>query len=252
MEPNFAGNSEGLAAGSSETRTMCEHFKNTSDMKIHIRTLLDSGIYIFSCPYCGQRWPWQELRRLELFPESDQKLFEEKISRLTESDTRYYKKCPKCKRVVQRVDLEERFVECPACPGNTGKPYRFCWDCLRRRNRRLAQGEACKNKDCSLVALLQSCPTISDPLLTVHGCPSIRACPACRVLVSHRGGCKYVYCRSCGHSFCYRCLEKRTVCHAAKPEWYHVARCAKPRAPRQTVLTKRPTPASAKQLQPHH
>ncbi|XP_020384268.2 E3 ubiquitin-protein ligase RNF217-like isoform X2 [Rhincodon typus] len=244
MEDNFTCKSQD-EAGSLQTRTICKHFKNTNQMKLHIKTLLDSDIYNFSCPCCGQRLLWQELRRLELFPESDQRLFEEKISQLTEQDTRYCKKCPRCNRVVQRTDPEELFVECPACPGNMGKPYWFCWNCLRRRNRRLAQGEACKNNDCSLVALLQSCPTIDNPLLTVHGCPTVRACPNCKVLISHIEGCKYVNCVSCGLSFCYRCLEKRVTCYNAKREWYHVAQCVKPMAPRQMFSAKRSTPAKA-------
>ncbi|XP_041034711.1 probable E3 ubiquitin-protein ligase RNF217 [Carcharodon carcharias] len=180
---------------------------------------------------------WQEVRSLALFSPAEQGLYEEQILRRVENDTDSFKKCPKCSLLVQRLDVEDFSTKCPACPENRGNPYWFCWSCMRRWRGRSLHGAGCKRKSCKMVALLLSCPLITDPLLSVNGCPVVRACPQCKALISHTGGCKYVNCRNCANRFCYRCLEKYTVCYNAKPSCYHEASCAKPMVPRQTFTS---------------
>ncbi|KYO30422.1 hypothetical protein Y1Q_0015740 [Alligator mississippiensis] len=46
------------------------------------------------------------------------------------------------------------------------------------------------------------------PESSVHGCPSLRACPWCCTLVTHnKQGCSSVQCPQCQAFFCYRCLH---------------------------------------------
>ncbi|XP_078056925.1 E3 ubiquitin-protein ligase RNF19B-like [Mustelus asterias] len=232
MDANSTAEFKG-AAGSSQTRSVCSHFRCSRLLKAKMKNLLDSGHHRLSCPKCGQGWAWQEVRSLALFSDLEQRRYEEKISQLTENDTESHKKCPRCGLLVER--LEDDCVECPACPGNKGQPYRFCWGCERKWQGAAPQEGGCKRKSCNMVALLISCPSISSPHLSVNGCPVVRACPNCKALISHAGGCKYVSCGNCANRFCYRCLETFTVCYGAKPQWYHVAACARPMAPRQTL-----------------
>ncbi|XP_038642919.1 E3 ubiquitin-protein ligase RNF19B-like [Scyliorhinus canicula] len=202
-----------------------------------MKVLLDSGVHKLSCPKCGQSWAWQEVRSQLLFSDSERRCYEEKVSRLAKGDAEFHRKCPGCGLLVQRLDAEDYCGECPACCGNGGKTYQFCWSCTREWRGESPQGAGCKRETCSMVALLLSCPSINNPLVTVNGCPVVRACPDCRTLIAHAGGCKYVTCRNCSNCFCYRCLETYTACYGAKPQWYHVASCAKPMAPRQAFLS---------------
>ncbi|XP_067828195.1 uncharacterized protein [Heptranchias perlo] len=195
---------------------------------------VQQGTHRISCLTCGQAWAWQEVRRLVLLTEKEQKYYEEKISQLTKDDTESYQKCPRCSLLVQRLDLENLCVECLACSEGRGTRYQFCWGCTREWKGPSPRDDCCENKSCRTVALLLSCPEINNPGLTVHQCPLVRACPICKSLVSHTGGCKYVKCGNCANRFCYRCLEKFTVCYHANPNCYHSPSCAKPMAARQT------------------
>ncbi|XP_067879703.1 E3 ubiquitin-protein ligase DDB_G0292642-like isoform X2 [Heterodontus francisci] len=237
MELNVALKFEDPAS-STQIRGLCQHFRNSRQLTKYVKNVLDSGVHNFSCLKCGQQWAWQEVRSLALLSEGEWKQHEEQVAQLTKDDTESYKKCPGCSLLVQRLDAENLCVECPACCKRSGAPYRFCWSCMRKWTGQSPQGGSCKHKSCSTVALLLSCPVINNSALTVDGCPVVRACPDCKTLISHAGGCKFVHCKNCNNRFCYRCLENFSACYNAKPEWYHFALCAKPMAVRQTFSSR--------------
>ncbi|XP_059831049.1 cullin-9-like isoform X2 [Hypanus sabinus] len=145
--------------------------------------------------------------------------------------------CPGCKSLLQRLDLTNLCMKCPFCSETKGETFQFCWACLRKWKGGSGQGDSCANESCHIVALLQSCEEILNPALTVNGCPSVRACPQCKALVAHSGGCKYVTCRNCANCFCFRCLDSFNACSGARPNWYSRAKCEKPKAARQTFAS---------------
>ncbi|XP_051900444.1 E3 ubiquitin-protein ligase RNF144A-like [Pristis pectinata] len=232
------------AAGIQQTRTLCEHFQFSKQLKQYVKSLLDLGVTNITCPHCRQAWAWQEVRAVALLTNRDQSLYEKKLSWMTRDNTESFKKCPGCSSLLQRLDLENLCMECPLCSETRGETFQFCWACLSKWKGASPQAGSCTDESCHIVALLQGCALISNRALTVHGCPSIRACPSCRVLLAHSGGCKYVTCKNCSNHFCYRCLDSFDVCYTAQPNWYHQPRCAKPLAARQTF-------ASGKDTCPH-
>ncbi|XP_072904950.1 E3 ubiquitin-protein ligase RNF217-like [Hemitrygon akajei] len=225
------------ATGIQQTRTLCEHFHWSRQLRQNVKSRLATGETDITCPKCGQVWAWQEVRSLHLLTKRDQLLYEKKLSQMMSRITDTYKKCPGCKSLLQRLDLTNLCMKCPFCSETKGEAFQFCWACLRKWKGGSWQGDSCANESCHIVALLQCCEEILNPALTVNGCPSIRACPQCKALVAHSGGCKYVTCRNCTNRFCFRCLESFNACYSAQPNWYHRARCDKPKAARQTFAS---------------
>ncbi|XP_032872645.1 probable E3 ubiquitin-protein ligase RNF217 isoform X2 [Amblyraja radiata] len=229
MEVNASSN------GSPQTRTLCEYFQCSKQLRKYVKTLLDSGRTQIACPVCDQKWAWQEVRALALLTTSDQTRYETKLLRMSRVKTESYKKCPGCWRLLQRLEVEDLHVVCPQCTRTGGEAFRVCWSCGRQwRGPAPGGGAHCSDRSCPTVSLLQSCPPIDGPSLAVNGCPSIRACPRCRALVAHAGGCKYVRCGPCSFRFCYRCLEPSKLCQQAKSGSYFLAKCGKPFAARQS------------------
>ncbi|XP_002734183.1 uncharacterized protein LOC100374165 [Saccoglossus kowalevskii] len=52
--------------------------------------------------------------------------------------------------------------------------------------------------------ILKECP--KNTIGYISNCPTIRACPACKMVIEHNGGCNEMVCR-CGHKFCFICLQ---------------------------------------------
>ncbi|XP_069771459.1 E3 ubiquitin-protein ligase RNF217-like [Narcine bancroftii] len=236
MEVARTSNNE-LAAGIPQTRTLCQHFQKSKQLRLYVKSFLDTGMTNITCPKCRQTWAWQEVRALSLFSSRDQVLYERKLAQMTRDNKESFKKCPGCRSLLQRLDTENLCMECPVCSLKDGKAFQFCWACLSQWEGPSPQGGSCADKSCHVVALLQSCTVITNRSLSVHGCPSIRACPICRVLMVHSGGCKYVTCTNCSTCFCFRCLDKYSDCYNAKPNWYFKPNCEKPLAARQTFAS---------------
>ncbi|MFT7796385.1 uncharacterized protein LOC108918749 isoform X2 [Arapaima gigas] len=96
--------------------------------------------------------------------------------------------------------------------------------------------ERCSNQSCEVVSVLLICDTVTDPTSNVLGCPVFRACPQCCSLIMHKGGCKFVCCKTCKYRFCFICLEPTEVCAKAR-KLYWSTTCKKPCAERQRFVT---------------
>ncbi|XP_067399037.1 uncharacterized protein [Emydura macquarii macquarii] len=162
------------------------------------------GVTSFCCPRCpGAPWLWQELCRHGLFSDKDRTTLEAQI--LAQEGARgSYRQCPRCQRLVQRLDPGTLRTPCLPCSQEAGgELYCFCWGCLTDWRGSSPHTDL----RCPLQAALHDAPKIQAPRSSVHGCPSLRACPACRVLLSHTGkGFPQVGCPECRFRFCYRCL----------------------------------------------
>lgn len=52
--------------------------------------------------------------------------------------------------------------------------------------------------------MLRNCPR--KTIFGVVGCPSLRACVSCGMMIEHVEACKHMRCR-CGKEFCFICLK---------------------------------------------
>lgn len=143
--------------------------------------------------------------------------------------------CPGCKNRVARKDPNNLNVECTFCTTRKGGTYRFCWLCLREWKGPAPRSDHCDNVNCqSPLHILKNCPDIDfKDMKSVKGCPSIRACPNCGLMVEHDSRfCKSIVCKRCKVKFCFVCLDIAGEC-LNKP--YEPCPTV---APRQTVIPK--------------
>ncbi|XP_006893556.1 PREDICTED: uncharacterized protein LOC102854719 [Elephantulus edwardii] len=213
----------------------CGHAVDPGSLTAWCRSLLDQGYFKLCCPAdvdgekCGAEWPYPEVRRCAVLSDTEQREFEQKLALMAAKLYCDYKECPRCKSLVERKDLTTIRVFCIICTN-----YEFCWQCLRAWKGAGKPSDRCDNVGCRDPSLdtLASCVTKDLPGSEIQGCPSIRACPTCGMLIEHKEKCKYVVCSRCHVEFCFACLDLAQVCQAAKSgAWFKW--CAKPLAPRQ-------------------
>ncbi|XP_072106970.1 E3 ubiquitin-protein ligase RNF144B-like [Mobula birostris] len=196
----------------------CSHYVDVVNLKKWILESLRKGLCSFPCTRCnGSRVPWQTLRHLAAFTQQELSSAEENLRHNCRNHPDKLRKCPQCAQLVQRSSSEVLCVECPRCPGWSEKDFRFCWNCGREWEGSLTPGVTCPHSDCSLLVVLSSCKSIERLNSKVHGCPSVRPCPKCKLLMAHQGGCNYMICPSCKHCFCYRCLQPFAPFHYTCP-----------------------------------
>ncbi|XP_067399035.1 E3 ubiquitin-protein ligase ARIH2-like [Emydura macquarii macquarii] len=186
----------------------CGHWVNVAGLHGWVRALLDQGIISFRCPSCPDApWLWQEVCKLGLFSDEERATLETQIL-AQEAARGSYRQCPRCQNLIQCLEPTTLRTPCLPCSQRAGKLYCFCWGCRTDWTGPPPQGDSCSNPQCSLQAALYDSPEIQAPGSSVHGCPSLRACPECHALVSHTGqGCSMVECPECWMEFCYRCLR---------------------------------------------
>lgn len=146
--------------------------------------------------------------------------------------------CPCCKSRVVRTDLSDLSVQCTACTADRNRPYIFCWQCLKEWKGPAPRSDRCENDDCqSPLEMLWTCSDIAfEDVEGVDGCPSIRACPTCGLLVEHnRSQCKNVICPRCKVEFCFLCLKTTEECQELNPNSYYTV-CSTGVAPRQNSI----------------
>ncbi|XP_059574959.1 uncharacterized protein LOC106738244 isoform X4 [Alligator mississippiensis] len=119
-----------------------------------------------------------------------------------------YRQCPRCQLLVQRPAPGPLRTACPPCSRQAGQLRYFCWGCHQAWDETPSPGDAGHGSRCMLLTMLHDAPAIQAPESSVHGCPSLRACPWCCTLVTHnKQGCSSVQCPQCQAFFCYRCLH---------------------------------------------
>ncbi|XP_039996360.1 probable E3 ubiquitin-protein ligase ARI8 [Xiphias gladius] len=152
---------------------------------------------------------------------------------LTNWCRRLLNQCPGCRSSMVRKVESNLNVRCPVCTRNKGKTYEFCWQCLREWKGPAPRSDRCQNEGCfnDTVKLLNACPDIIfESVKGVSGCPSIRACPTCGLLVEHnKKKCKNIICPQCMVEFCFVCLKLTEKCQS-------YFSCSSGVAPRQTSI----------------
>ncbi|CAK6952977.1 uncharacterized protein LOC128383487 [Scomber scombrus] len=216
----------------------CGHSVTPMSLTNWCRYLLDQGETRFVCgqPDCGAVWSYEEVRKMALLTPEEMKEFEEKMLN-NSKDFFDVKPCPGCNSSVERADLNNLSVLCSVCTAEKKKDYRFCWQCLREWKGPTPRSDRCDNDDCINEPLetLRKCPEIIfEKVEGVTGCPSIRACPTCGLLVGHdRTMCKNIVCPRCDVEFCFVCLKVTEECSDTSD---YFEPCSDGVAPRQTSI----------------
>ncbi|CAH1228663.1 UBC [Branchiostoma lanceolatum] len=191
----------------------CGHAITPETLTTYCESLLSAGKYIFKCPYisptgeyCGKEWSYLEVRRLAVLNADEKKQFETKISDNYLRKGMGIQECPKCHSMCERVDKKDKRVVCPLCSARGTNEYHFCWHCLHEW---VGSGiDRCGNDDCSgedkRLKILRDCNR--KTIVGVAGCPAIRACLKCGMLIEHDRACKHMVC-TCGQKFCFICLK---------------------------------------------
>ncbi|XP_037615278.1 probable E3 ubiquitin-protein ligase RNF144A-A [Sebastes umbrosus] len=212
----------------------CGHAVTPMSLTNWCNRLLDEGRCKFVCGQtgCDVEWPFEEVRKMALLTPEEIEYFEKILFSNAAKDYLDVKACPGCKSHVVRSNLHNVCVECTVCTTKRGRIYRFCWHCLKRWTGP-ARSDHCENDECqSPLKILKSCPDITfEDVEGVTGCPSIRACPTCGLLVEHnKTQCKTMICLRCKVKFCFVCLKLSEECRS----YYEL--CSSGVAPRQKSI----------------
>ena len=222
----------------------CGHGVDPNTLTAYCRSLLDQHIFKFTCPAivdsktnkkCGKEWEYADVRLAALLTDAEMQYFESKMSEYAASQYCDIKECPGCRSFTERIDLNNLRVHCPICTKKKGRSYDFCWQCLKEWTGPTKSSVKCGNESC----IHPDIPSIRDaPYIQLYGktVPNHRACPTCGKVVEHTTeACKNVICPRCKKQFCFLCLELTVDCQRSAPgSWYKA--CAKPVAPKQTVI----------------
>ncbi|XP_036969012.1 probable E3 ubiquitin-protein ligase RNF144A-A [Acanthopagrus latus] len=197
--------------------------------------LLEQGECRFECGNCDREWSFEEVCKMALLTPEEVEEFEKKIFLNAAKDFLDIKECPGCNSRVVRNDLSNLNVECSVCTASKRRTYRFCWQCLREWKGPAPRSDRCDNDGCpDPLNTLKNCPDIVfEDVKGVNGCPCIRACPTCGMLVEHnKTQCKSVICHRCRVKFCFVCLKITKECLKINP----YSPCPTGVAPRQTSI----------------
>jgi len=170
--------------------------------------------YEIRCSLCNAEWPVDVVCKYGCVSATEKGQLEIGLSNNYCLSNPNILECPSCTSFCERMNEEKHCVMCRICSKKTGKPYHFCWQCLREWKND-PSGEKCGNPNCDisqeLLLQLSAAPMVTPSYLRGSGvkCPNIRACVNCGTLIELLSGCKHMQCKRCGQEFCFSCLRQR-------------------------------------------
>ncbi|XP_024656349.1 uncharacterized protein LOC112431850 [Maylandia zebra] len=219
----------------------CGHAVTPSSLTNWCLWLLEEGESNFVCalPGCDIIWPYEEVCKMALLTPEEKEYFGQTMALNAMKHHFDYKLCPGCSSSVVRKDVSNLSVCCSWCSKEKDRTYEFCWQCLKEWKGPRPRSDRCDNVGCSneTLQILKNCEDIIfESVNNVSGCPCIRACPTCGVLVEHnKKECKNIVCPTCKKEFCFVCLKLTSEC--AGKRGMHFGPCADGMvAPRQTSI----------------
>uniref|UniRef100_A0A3P8PBS9 RING-type domain-containing protein n=1 Tax=Astatotilapia calliptera TaxID=8154 RepID=A0A3P8PBS9_ASTCA len=196
----------------------CGHAVTPTSLTNWCRRLLDQGESRFVCggSGCSAEWTFAEVCKMALLDPQEKTYFQKTMEFNVARQTIATKLCPGCGSSVTRENGSDLNVLCKVCTAVKGRPFEFCWQCLKEWKGARLRKDRCENNGCCNPSLdtLEKCPDMT--LNSYHGvcvCPSVRACPTCGLLLEHsKILCKSVVCPRCNLRFCFVCLKKPVEC----------------------------------------
>lgn len=201
----------------------CGHAVTPTSLTNWCRKLLDQGETRFVCggSGCSAEWTFAEVCKMALLDPQEKQYFRKNMEFNIARQTLTTKLCPGCRSAVMRANESDLNVLCKVCTAVKGRPFEFCWQCLREWKGPRPRKDRCENDDCCNESLetLKKCPDITfhryvyDDEYGIRVCPSVRACPTCGLLLQHsKKGCPSVFCPRCSGTFCFVCLKRSSTC----------------------------------------
>ncbi|XP_063751697.1 uncharacterized protein LOC134872352 isoform X3 [Eleginops maclovinus] len=219
----------------------CGHTVTPMSLTNWCKHLLSQGEIRFVCgqPDCNVEWTYDEVWKMALLTPEEMEYFEKKMFSRAAKEKLDFKSCPGCKCSVVRSDVNNLRVCCVMCTAQTNVAFSFCWQCLEEWKDPSPYPDRCANEGCTnkQQEILNTCPDITfEDVRGVAGCPSVRACPTCGLLLEHnRRHCKYLTCLKCKVKFCFVCLKHFEECLKEDRLSLYIC-CQSGVAPRQTTI----------------
>ncbi|XP_051285274.1 uncharacterized protein LOC127379560 [Dicentrarchus labrax] len=219
----------------------CGHAVTPMSLTDWCRRLLDKGECRFVCGQtgCDVEWPFEEVCKMALLTPKEVKYFEKQLFSRAARDYLDAKFCPGCRSYVVRTDQNNLRVCCTVCTAAKNEAFSFCWQCLKEWKHPSPYSDRCANAGCvnKSQEILRTCPDITfKDVRGVTGCPSVRACPTCGLLLEHnKTKCKNITCPRCKVEFCFVCLKTTKECLRLN-SYSYFTRCFSGVAPRQTSI----------------
>ena len=191
-------------------------------MRQYVLSEVKKARYTFVCPHphCKQVWEYFLVRHVACLDDKTRSTIEKNVTENYISQGRGFQQCPGCQTWCVPFDEGEILLRCDVCSRDLGRPYEFCWACLRqwkgisiKSKSIIIKGcgnEGCDEKDPRIRIL-----TVAEKMSVenIPGCPSIRACPNCGLLINLKGGCRRITCTNCKAEFCFMCLRRWNQYH---------------------------------------
>uniref|UniRef100_A0A669BUZ2 Probable E3 ubiquitin-protein ligase ARI5 n=1 Tax=Oreochromis niloticus TaxID=8128 RepID=A0A669BUZ2_ORENI len=209
----------------------CGHAVTPTSLTNWCRRLLDQGESRFVCggSGCGAEWTFAEVCKMALLDPQEKEYFQKNMEFNASRQTLTTKLCPGCRSTVTRENGSDLNVLCKVCTAVKGRPFEFCWQCLREWKGARPRKDRCGNRGCCNPSLetLKKCPDITlcqyvyddeyeseyEDEYGIRVCPSVRACPTCGLLLEHSTeACPSVDCPRCNVTFCFVCLKHSGEC----------------------------------------
>ncbi|XP_063751696.1 E3 ubiquitin-protein ligase ARIH2-like isoform X2 [Eleginops maclovinus] len=219
----------------------CGHTVTPMSLTNWCKHLLSQGEIGFVCgqPDCNVEWTYDEVWKMALLTPEEMEYFDKKMFSRAAKEFLDFKSCPGCKCSVVRSDVNNLRVCCVMCTAKTNVAFSFCWQCLEEWKGPSPYPDRCANEGCinKQQEILNTCPDITfESVRGVAGCPSVRVCPTCGLLLEHnRTKCKNMRCPRCKVEFCFVCLKLTEECLAQEKSSHYLC-CPSGVAPRQTTI----------------
>jgi len=186
-------------------------------MREYCRSEVQKGRYIFVCPDpgCKRIWKYSHVRHVARFDDKKWMKIEIQATENRILEERGYQQCPGCRTWCIPLNSKDIRVRCLVC--SKGRRYEFCWACQQEwkgPGDRYCGNQGCDGKDPRIHVLSTAEKKVID---RIPGCPSIRACLKCGLLINHRERCRHMTCTSCSAQFCFICLKPWRTGHLSTP-----------------------------------
>ncbi|XP_069105497.1 E3 ubiquitin-protein ligase ari-1.1-like [Argopecten irradians] len=197
---------EGDMADGDRIKMSCGHATTPDNLYRYCFSKLNSRDLEFKCMKCDEIWEFPEISKKADMTDDESEFFSRKMTKVFIENSNDIRECPVCRITCTRQNTEDKRVECVVCKKEGKAMYTFCWDC----NELWEIFHCCKKtKIKHAQEILDKCELVTMSYSLIPNVPKVRACPKCKVLIEHDGGCKTMDCgnSTCKLTFCFSCLK---------------------------------------------